>query len=177
MAHPVDRRFSLPLSPLPNLRVLSAGAALPAEAPASLLDLVHWWEAKAAGAVPDRGALDPVEIGPHLPHIALLDVEEDNFRFRLVGGEMQSRYGALRGRSICELLCGHARAETFAEHRACAGGGRPTLAHRTEPTIDGTDQRRYWRLLLPFARNGRAAGILAAMYFGPWRGRLGGSPC
>jgi hypothetical protein len=43
------------------------------------------------------------------------------------------------------------------------------LTRHAEPTSDGTDRRRYWRLLLPFGRDGRATAILAAMQFDAWR--------
>ena len=144
--------------------MLTPDAGRLAGGPARLLELLAWWEAKAAGGLPDRSALDPVEIGPYLPGIALLDVEEGDFRFRLTGEEIRSRYGSLRGRSVGELLSGSARAEILAEHRSCAAG-RPTLTRRAEPASDGTDWRRYWRLLLPFGREGRTSAILAAMQF------------
>jgi hypothetical protein len=152
-----------------SVRLLAPGAEPVAEAPASLLELVEWWERKAVGGLPDRGALDPTEFGRHLPCVALLDVAEDDFRFRLAGEEVISRYGLLRGRSVGELLSGDARAETLAEHRKCVASRRPVLTRRTEPASDGTDRRRYWRLLLPFGREGRPSAILAAMHFDAWR--------
>lgn len=148
-----------------EMRVVAFDVAPPPGAPAALLDALGWWESKAAGALPDRSALDPVEIRRHLSCVALLDVEQDDFRFRLVGEEVRARYGALRGRSICEALMGNARAETLAEHRACAAGRQPTLARRSEPTCDGTDQRRFWRLLLPFGEDKRTTAILSLMHF------------
>lgn len=160
----VDRLLSQPPVPSWGMWVLSRGAALPADAPSQLLELLAWWEAKAAGDLPDRSALDPVEIGHHLHYVALLDVEEGDFRFRLGGEEMRSRYGPLRGRKVSELLSGEARTEALAEHRACAVSRRPTLAHRSEPAADGTEKRRYWRLLLPFGCECSAV-ILAAMHF------------
>ncbi len=159
------------LSPIASIApVRSSGSAPPAEAPAALLDLIAWWETKAACGLPGRGALDPVEFGQHLPYLALLDVEEDDFRFRLAGEEVRGRYGPLRGRRLRELLTGCALAEALAEHRACAAGGRPTLVRRTEPTSDATDSRRYWRLLLPFGHERRTALLLAAMHFDRWLG-------
>ena len=149
----------------PEVRVVVFDVAPPPDAPAALLDALGWWEGKAAGALPDRSALDPVELRRHLSCVALLDVEGDDFRFRLVGEEVRARYGALRGRSVCEALMGDARAETLAEHRACAVGRRPTLARRNEPTCDGSDQRRFWRLLLPFGDDERTTAILGVMHF------------
>jgi hypothetical protein len=152
-----------------SVRLLAPGAQPAAEAPAALVELADWWERKAAAGLPDRCALDPVEFGRHLPFVALLDVEPDDFRFRLAGEEVRSRYGPLRGHSLGELLSGEARAQTLAEHRQCVEARRPVLTRHAEPTSDGTDRRRYWRLLLPFGRDGRATAILAAMQFDAWR--------
>ena len=144
---------------------ICSGKGPPVEAPHALADLLAWWEGKAGGGLPERSALEPTEIGRHLAHVALLDVEAGDFRFRLVGEEVRARYGALRGLSLGELLAGRAREETLAEHHACAESGRPTLARRAEPTADSSDEKRYWRLLLPFGRAGRTCTVLAAMRF------------
>ena len=144
---------------------MSCGVAAPAEAPAVLTALLAWWRGKSGGGLPPRSALEPTEIGRALAYVALLDVEADDFRFRLVGEEVRARYGPLRGRRLGDLLSGGAREETLAEHRACAESCRPTLAHRTEPADDHSDEKRYWRLLLPFGRAGRASVLLAAMRF------------
>lgn len=148
-----------------GMRCVLPAPILPVDTPAQLLDLLAWWEAKAAAELPDRSALDPVEIGSHLHCVALLDIEGDDFRFRLGGEEVRARYGPLRGRSLSELLSGEARIEALAEHRTCARTRRPTLAHRSEPAADGTEKPPYWRLLLPFGREGDSAVILAAMHF------------
>lgn len=150
------------------VRLLTPDAGPAAEAPASLVELAAWWERKAVGGPPDRSALEPTELGRHLPCLALLDVEEDDFRFRLAGEEVRSRYGSLRGRSLTELLSGDARAQTLAEHRQCVESRRPVLARHADPTPDGTDRRRYWRLLLPFGSDGRPTALLAAMHFDAW---------
>ena len=81
---------------MPEMRVVAFDVAPPPDAPAGLLDVLAWWKGKAAGALPGRSALDPVEIHRHLSCVALLDVEQDDFRFRLVGEEVRARYGALR---------------------------------------------------------------------------------
>src|SRR5690606_925526 len=98
----------------------------------------------------------------------LLEVADGEFRFRITGEDIRSRYGSLRDRPVGDVLSGCARAEILAEHRACADGGRPTLMRRCEAAADGTDLRRYWRLLLPFGRAGRTTALLAAMHFEGW---------
>lgn len=158
--------------PSPSMRVLAIGDAPPAEIPSRLHELLRWWEAKAGGELPERAALDPVEIAGHLAHVALLEAEGGDFRFRLTGEEVRARYGSLRGRSLSEVLSGRARMDALAEHRACVAHRRPTLSRRAEPVTDGSDQRRYWRLLLPFGRDGEAALVLAAMQFDLRRGCL-----
>ena len=156
-------RVRLPVSQ--QLFILAPAAAPPVEMPCELLALLAWWEAKADNALPERSALEPAELGRELPHLALLDVEEDDFRFRVTGEEIRARYGSLRGRSIRQVLSGVAQGETLAEHAACAAGRRPTLYRRNESPSDATDMRRYWRLLLPFGAKGRTSSLLAAMRF------------
>lgn len=130
MLHRVDRLAPQPHFPFPSISVLLPGAAPPSGAPAALLELAAWWEAKAARGMPARAALDPVEVGRHLAHVALLDPDGADFRFRLAGEELRARYGPLSGRSLGEVLSGDARAQALREHRACAAGQRPTLARR-----------------------------------------------
>src|SRR5690606_22849703 len=121
-----------PLQSLSGLCVVGPGGRPPADAPAWLLELIQWWRSKAGAGLPDRSELDPVEIGPHLPHLALLEVADGEFRFRITGEDIRSRYGSLRDRPVGDVLSGCARAEILAEHRACADGGRPTLMRRFE---------------------------------------------
>lgn len=90
--HCVDWPAVEPSCSVPGMRVVSPGAAPSPDTPLALLEILAWWEAKAAGALPHRSALDPVEIGRHLSCIALLDVEDGDFRFRLAGEEVQARY-------------------------------------------------------------------------------------
>ena len=156
-------RFRLQVSQ--RLIVLTPGVAPPPEIPCELLALYAWWTAKAGGALPERHALDPAELGRELPFLALLDVEEGDFRFRLTGEEIRGRYGSLRGRSIRQVMAGFAQGEAIVEHAACAAERTPTLHRRNEPPPDATDRRRYWRLLLPFGAAGRTSSLLAAMCF------------
>ena len=144
---------------------LGRGDALPPDAPADFAGLVAWWVGKSADGPPERAALDPTEIARHLASVALLEADGDDFRFRLVGEEVRMRYGALRGRSLGELLSGRSLTETLAEHRACIESGQPTLSRRAEPAADQGDERRYWRLLLPFAQGGRTSVLLAVIRF------------
>ena len=164
-ARPSGRKVAEPPLALTGLRVMMVDMAPPAETPHGILELLAWWKAKSGRGLPERAAIDPVEFRRHLSRLALLDVEDGDFRFRLAGEELQARYGSLRGRSVGGSLFGIAREETLAEHRACAAGRLPTLAQRVEPTTDSTDQRRYWRLLLPFGEGNRTTVILAMLHF------------
>lgn len=162
---PGNRNTVASASAEPGVRVTLFDVGPPAETPVGLLELLAWWQAKAGGELPDRGVIDPLEVRRHLPCIALLDVEDGDFRFRLAGEELQSRYGALRGQSVGASLLSKARAEVLAEHRACAVGRQPTLARRTEPMPNSAHQRRYWRLLLPFGKDEQTTTILAMVHF------------
>ena len=145
--------------------LLLANASPPCETPVELRHLLEWWEVKAGQGLPDRRRIDPVEIDRHLANVALLYIEGEDFRFRLVGERLRMRYGAVKGRNLADLLSGRGRSEILGEHRTCTAERRPTLMRRGAPTCDGTDVRRYWRLLLPFGEGGVPVALLAAMRF------------
>jgi len=49
----------------------------------------HWFALHdAAGGVPPRTAVDPADLLPLLPRVMLLDVLEDDFRYRLIGTQI-----------------------------------------------------------------------------------------
>jgi hypothetical protein len=58
------------------------------------LDLYRHWLDKTNGRVmPAHGDIDPVEIPKVLPHIALVDKRDGQFRFRLVGTDITEMIG------------------------------------------------------------------------------------
>lgn len=57
---------------------------------------LEYWSAKREGRrMPSRADIDPAEIRDILPHIVLLDVQQDplDFRYRLIGAAVEARLG------------------------------------------------------------------------------------
>jgi hypothetical protein len=58
-----------------------------------VLWLYEYWRGKAAGGLPARTAIDPVEMKPVLAKLMLIEVAEGRFRYRLVGTEVVADAG------------------------------------------------------------------------------------
>src|SRR3546814_12228141 len=103
-----------------RLRSIAADGALPDSADGRLQRFLDYWRSKCqADRLPHRRDIDPTEIIPLLAAIFLMDVEAGDFRFRLVGQDIVTRYGALTGRQLGGMPAGNALADTLAQHRLC----------------------------------------------------------
>ena len=124
----------------------------------------HWRGERPA---PRRTEVDPAALRTLLPQIFIFDVEDDDFRFRLVGEAVNERYDhRLKGRSLRELLTGNVLDETLHEHRQCVERQQAVLVHNSVETISNDDRSIYTRLLLPLeVVDGKARHILGLMEF------------
>ncbi|TQV79755.1 PAS domain-containing protein [Denitrobaculum tricleocarpae] len=129
--------------------------------------LSYWRSLANPGDFPTRNAIDPLSIPELLPYILLLDVENQDFRFRLVGEAVNARYGGqIKGQSLTELLEGKILAETLDEHFCCVGHIAPVFTRNTIYTIDSEDMKLYQRLILPLSGNGTdVESIAGVMHF------------
>ena len=116
---------------------------------------------------PTRDDVDPIDMPGLLANLLLLDVDGDDFRFRLVGEAVNSRYGhGLKGRRLSELLDGAALDETMYEHRRCVDDRAGVLVRNTRDAATLGDQLLYTRLLLPLAdAEGRMRHVIGVMEF------------
>jgi hypothetical protein len=68
----------------------------------------HWLDLYAAAGhrVPPVTAIDPLQLGRHLPDICILNHEGGNvFRFRLAGGHVNEMYGQeVKGKDLAEVV-------------------------------------------------------------------------
>jgi hypothetical protein len=71
-----------------------------------LIDLyAYWLEKKEDRAMPRREDIDPGEISQLLPHIMVVDVDGDKFRYRMVGSALDGVIGVnATGRYIDEMM-------------------------------------------------------------------------
>ncbi|WPZ34288.1 PAS domain-containing protein [Thalassobaculum sp. OXR-137] len=132
------------------------------------LTLFRAWQKWCRGRIcPERADVEPLDIPALLEYIVLLDVEERDFRFRLVGETIANRYAIrLKGKTITQLMAGSSLDETLYEHRRCAQDRRPVLVTHTDAMTSLGDTRSYSRLLLPLGAQGpRASHIIGVMQF------------
>lgn len=132
---------------------------------ARLLEAWHAW--RGDGSIPERSDVDPVDIPDLLPNLFLLDVEENDFRFRLVGEQISKRYAnRLKGKCIGEVMSGAGLDETLYEHRRCAEDRQAAMVWQSRDLASADDLRAYTRLILPLGSAGpRASHIIGVMDF------------
>ena len=146
-----------------QFQIIAAGDALPAEAHGDLGAFLAYWREKAAGGLPQRRAIDPIDIARLLSRVLLLDVEADDFRFSLVGEEIVDRYGPIKGKSLRELMTGRELELTLHEHRQCVETRLPVYSQNTIQSASPGDEQIYQRLLTPYRADGQAVTCLAGL--------------
>ncbi len=149
-----------------GLRYLTVPAAgsLPDGADDRLCRFLDYWRGKCVGgALPHRRDIDPTDIAPLLAAVFLVDVESGAFRFRLVGQDIVTRYGNLRGRALGELMSGAELERTMAEHRLCVDARLPVYSENTMQSAGTGDWQLYQRLLVPLADDGGGIAALAGI--------------
>ena len=126
-----------------------------------------YWQDKCAGrAMPSRADIDPAELKPYLPNIALIDVEDDppRYRYRLAGTELTKILDReLRGRYVDEMPLLYRRF-ALAAYDKLLRERAPTYS-RIDTFVPFLFNVRYERLLLPLAQDGeRVNMVMAAIY-------------
>ncbi len=121
----------------------------------------YWQEKRAAGMLPGRGSLDPLDFDYILGDVALIDVQRQpwRFRYRLVGTGIVARSGIdLTGKSPEDHPWPEYRALLQETYRAIAQSGEAAVFER-QRLIDGKI-RRFEVLYLPLASDGREVDML-----------------
>lgn len=164
-----DLRFSgRRLSQKRTLQVIECDDGLPEVADRKLVRMLTYWRSlRTDEGFPGRNAIDPLSIPELLPYILLLDVEKDDFRFRLVGEAVNRRYGGqIKGCSLTELLDGEILKETLDEHVRCLRHRAPIFTRNTVHTVDSDDMKLYQRLILPLSdKASEVQSIAGVMHF------------
>lgn len=116
----------------------------PAVLQPALADFIAYWRAlpSAAGGVPPKAAVDPLQIPHHLlPHIGLVEAQPAgdlatgarlNLRFRLLGtGHRRATGRDYSGRRFDDLYTPEQVLAFEQEYRAILLGGQPSFARRS----------------------------------------------
>lgn len=115
--------------------------------------LAFWAERCEGSGLPTRRMLDPVELFPFLPILALVEVVDGgaDLRVRLAGSEIEDRHGvSLRGRSLDDIRKGIDGADTTGQWRLSVETRRPHYRHGPV-RFPGNRHFEYARLILPIA--------------------------
>ena len=130
-----------------------------------ITELVAYWRRihPVGGDLPGRQHFDPTEVHALLPHIWLMDVFRDPWRFRvrLVGTAIVEFAGRdITGRWCDEAFPNFEASDAYQPILTCADRGVPTF--RTARLLVKDDHRLSQRVHLPLAADGRRVdGILS----------------
>ncbi|HTZ79084.1 MAG TPA: PAS domain-containing protein [Stellaceae bacterium] len=140
----------------------------PATAHRKIIQLYEYWRKKipGPGLLPGRRDIDPVDFGPLLPNVWLVDVvgEPPRFRFRLVGGAiLKMGMPAKVGDFVDDFLQSTDKAQTMAEFEAAARERRPMWFRGPAKMPYETKMFELERIFLPLAGDGTRVDILLCM--------------
>lgn len=148
--------------------------SLPKDAAPKIKALYAYWQSihPAGGGLPGRQHFDPIDIPELLPHLWMLDVFRDpwRFRFRLVGTEIVRFAGRdVTGQWLDEVVEGYQDSEAFRAHCQIVESGRPGYRRGGVKFNPSRRDLKAERLYLPLAQDGRTVDILLVMtiYHGP----------
>lgn len=132
-----------------------------------LVGALAYWRAKRGDrAMPSRRDIDPVELRSLLPHLQLIEIVADRFRYRLIGTALVEAMGRdYTGRYPDDLFEGP-RAKMITDvYEAVRARQEPMFLRSRYMTTKDIDLVAN-RLYLPLAEDGRAVNmILGALTF------------
>jgi hypothetical protein len=122
--------------------------------------LAYWQRKRGAGVMPARQDIDPAEMPKLLPHVQLIELVADRFRYRLIGTALVEAFGReYTGLFVDELVDG-ARAQLVREACEMVRDRRQPVFLRnryvTAKTVDLTANRLY----LPLSEDGSIVNMI-----------------
>lgn len=126
--------------------------------------VAYWQRIHPAEGLPGRQHFDPVDVPALLPHIWLMDVHRNPWRFRvrLVGTAIVAFSGRdSTGRWCDEAFPTFARSEAYTHIVACADRGIPSFC--TAKLLVKDDHRLSQRVHLPLAADGRQVDMILSL--------------
>ena len=126
--------------------------------------LAYWRHIHPATGLPGRRHFDPSDVTALLPHIWLMDVfrEPWRFRIRLVGTAIVAFSGRdTTGRWCDDAFPGFENSDAYGPILACARDGVPTV--RTARLLVQAVHRLSQRVHLPLAADGRTVDVILTL--------------
>ena len=140
----------------------------PTAAKPEIVALYDYWRSKmpAAGMLPGRQHVDPLDIPKLLPHVWLVDVVDDvrRFRIRLIGTALVDAGIPLKvGDFILDRLLPEQRAASLAEFESVVQSREPLWYHGPVNLRHETYVHEVERIFLPLAADGRQVDMLLCL--------------
>lgn len=147
---------------------LAAAAAILAEKPSpEIADLIRYWLSIHPGdCLPGRQHFEPLEIARLLPHIVLVDIEEDErrYRIRVMGTAVVDAIGADHTGAFCVDILPEFKESLSYRHRVEVEETRLPAYHRGPASIAfRLDYAPVEWLHLPLAGDGRIVNKILSM--------------
>ncbi|MGO8918396.1 MAG: PAS domain-containing protein [Stellaceae bacterium] len=122
--------------------------------------LAYWAGKRDRRTMPRRRDLDPAEIARLLPNLQLIDVQGDQFRYRLVGTALVEAFGYdYTGKTPHELFTGPRADFVCALYRSVRDGRRPMFNRNRYTTTKDLDLIAN-RLYLPLSEDDHQVNMI-----------------
>lgn len=133
---------------------------------AALKEFFSYWKSLSDDdRFPSRDAFDPMAVPRFLPTVFLIEVSDDDFRYRLVGSLIEERYGrgSMKGLTPADVM-GERAENVLVPYRIVRDQGH--LFYR-EASLDWLHETRkyimYKALLLPLSDDGQNVNMILGM--------------
>jgi hypothetical protein len=113
--------------------------------------------------MPQRADLDPIDIPKLLPHVMLIEVHGDRYRYRLVGTANAQEHGMnATGRYLDEVLPGpEYKAHVLRLYDECVRERRPLYSESLFLSVSGGGIERHTKVLfMPLSQDGRTVNLV-----------------
>ena len=122
--------------------------------------LAYWRQKRNGRAMPSRRDIDPSEIPRLLPHLQLIDIVRDRFRYRLIGTALVDAYGKNYTGQFVDELFDQARSQFISKiYSTVVETRRPGFLRSRYVTTKGIKLVAN-RLYLPLSENDRELNMI-----------------
>jgi hypothetical protein len=152
---------------VPERPPIASSPSVPPDGDRRIARLWEYWRSihPAAGGLPGRQHVEPLDLADLLAWLWLLDIEREplRFRFRLVGTGHRRMLGAdVTGRWVDEALPGFEKRQGYRD-LVNAAGGEVRYCRRPPQCPVEKSCAMIERVVLPLARDGTAVDMLLVM--------------